>query len=71
MTWSEWVIAGILLGTERFTLPVGLVTFQGRWETSWNQFSAMSILYSLPIVALFTLARLYILAGMTLGEVKG
>jgi arabinogalactan oligomer/maltooligosaccharide transport system permease protein len=71
MTWSEWVIAGILLGPEKFTLPVGLVTLQGRWETPWNQFAAMSIIYSLPMIALFTLARRYIQAGMTLGGVKG
>lgn len=71
MTWSEWVIAGILLGPDNFTLPVGLVILQGRWETPWNQFAAMSIIYSLPIILLFILSRRYIQAGMTLGRVKG
>ena len=71
MTWSEWVIAGILLGPDKFTLPVGLVTLQGRWETPWNRFAAMSILYSLPMIALFMLSHRYMKTGMTLGGVKG
>jgi arabinogalactan oligomer/maltooligosaccharide transport system permease protein len=71
ITWSEWVIAGILLGPENFTLPVGLVTLQGRWETPWNRFAAMSIIYSLPLVMLFMLSRRYMEAGMTLGGIKG
>jgi len=71
VTWSEWIVAGILLGPESFTLPVGLVTLQVRWETPWNRFAAMSIMYSLPIVILFMLSHRYMETGMTLGGVKG
>jgi ABC-type maltose transport system permease subunit len=71
MTWSEWVIAGILLGSDKFTLPVGLVTLQGRWETPWNRFAAMSILYSLPLIVIFMLSRKYMQTGLQLGGLKG
>ncbi|MBC7263528.1 MAG: carbohydrate ABC transporter permease [Chloroflexi bacterium] len=70
-TWSEWVIAGTLLGPEHFTLPVGLVTLQVRWETPWNRFAAMSLIYSLPMILLFVLSHQQMEAGMTLGGMKG
>lgn len=70
-TWSEWVIAGILLGSGHFTLPVALTTLQGRWETPWNRFAAMSILYSIPLVILFMLSRHHIEKGMSASGLKG
>lgn len=69
-TWSEWIIGAILLSPDNFTLPVGLVTLQARWETPWNRFAAMSILYSLPMIILFLLAHRHMESGMTLGGVK-
>ena len=71
ITWSEWVLASILLGSENFTLPVGLVSLQVRWETPWNRFAAMSILYAIPIITVFVLAQRYLKAGLTLGGIKG
>lgn len=70
-TWSEWVIAGILLGSDKFTLPVALVTLQGRWETPWNKFAAMSIIFSLPMLLLFMVSHRSIEKGMSLGGLKG
>jgi len=70
-TWSEWVLASTLLGSENFTLPVGLVSLQARWETPWNRFAAMSILYAVPIIAVFIIAQRYLKAGLTLGGIKG
>jgi len=70
-TWSEWVIGGMLLRPEHFTLPIGLVTLQVRWETPWNRFAAMSILYSIPMIITFILAHRQMESGMTLGGLKG
>ena len=69
--WSEWVIGGILLNPEHFTLPIGLVSLMVRWETPWNRFAAMSILYSIPMILLFMLFHRNIESGMTLGGIKG
>jgi len=70
ITWSEWVLASILLGSENFTLALGLVSLQVRWETPWNYFAATSILYAIPIMVVFTLAQRYLKAGLTLGGIK-
>jgi len=71
IAWSEWTLASILLGSENFTLAVGLVSLQARWETPWNRFAAMSILYAIPIITVFVLAQRYLKAGLTLGGIKG
>lgn len=71
LTLSEWVIAGILLSSHKFTLPVALVTLQGRWETPWNKFAAMSIIYSLPLLILFMLSHKNIEKGMSMSGLKG
>lgn len=71
IAWSEWVIASMLLGSENFTLAIGLVSLQVRWETPWNLFAAMSILYALPIIIVFIIAQRYLKSGLTLGGIKG
>ncbi|MFQ5821224.1 MAG: ABC transporter permease subunit [Candidatus Heimdallarchaeota archaeon] len=71
ITWSEWVLASTLLGSENFTLPVGLISLQARWETPWNRFAAMSIFYAMPIILVFILAQRYFKEGLTLGGIKG
>jgi arabinogalactan oligomer/maltooligosaccharide transport system permease protein len=71
ITWSEWVMASMLLGSENFTLAVGLVSLQVRWETPWNLFAATSILYALPIIIVFIIAQRYLKSGLTLGGIKG
>jgi len=69
--WSEWVIAGIILSPGNYTVPIGLVGLMGTWETPWNRFAAMAILYAIPMVILFMLSQRFLKQGLTLGAVKG
>jgi arabinogalactan oligomer/maltooligosaccharide transport system permease protein len=71
ITWSEWIIGAIVLSAENYTVPIGLVTLLRGWETPWNHFAAMAILYAIPIVLIFMLAQRYWKAGLTLGGMKG
>jgi arabinogalactan oligomer/maltooligosaccharide transport system permease protein len=71
VVWSEWVIAGIILSPGNYTVPIGLVGLMGSWETPWNRFAAMAILYSIPIIILFMVSQRYLKQGLTLGAVKG
>ena len=68
--WSEWIIAGILLGTGKFTLQMGLVTLLVRWEAPWNHFAAMSLMFAVPIFIIFMIGRRYLKAGLTMGGLK-
>jgi len=71
VVWSEWVIAGIVLSPGNYTVPIGLVGLLSFWETPWNRFAAMAILFSIPIVILFMVSQHYLRQGLTLGAVKG
>lgn len=72
--WTEIVLAWTMLenpGT--FTLAMALYGMVGQYGTTkpWSQFAAMSIIISLPVVALMLYLQRYIVSGLTSGGVKG
>ena len=70
--WTEFVLAWTFLDDpHRFTLAMALRSMQGQYSTPWSQFAAMSLLMSLPIVALFFALQRYLVSGLTVGAVKG
>jgi arabinogalactan oligomer / maltooligosaccharide transport system permease protein len=70
--WTEFILAWTFLeDPHRFTLAMALRSMQGQFATPWSQFSALSILMSIPIVAIFFLLQRYIVSGLTVGGVKG
>jgi arabinogalactan oligomer/maltooligosaccharide transport system permease protein len=70
--WTEFVLAWtFLVDPDRFTLAMALRSMQGQFSTPWSEFSAMSILMSIPIILLFFAMQRYIVSGLTVGGVKG
>lgn len=70
--WTEFILAWTFLESPtRFTLAMALRSMQGQFATPWSQFSAMSILMSIPIVFLFFMLQRFIVSGLTVGGVKG
>ena len=70
--WTEFILAWIFLEQpSRFTLAMALRSMQGQFSTPWSEFSAMSIVMSIPILVLFFLLQRYIVSGLTVGGVKG
>jgi ABC-type glycerol-3-phosphate transport system permease component len=50
---------------------VVLQTFVGRGQTDWAAVMATSVIYTLPVVALFGLLRKHLVTGLTSGALKG
>jgi arabinogalactan oligomer/maltooligosaccharide transport system permease protein len=70
-SWSEYLVAAqILQDRDKFTLPLGLKSFQSSMSTQWGLYAAASILVSIPVVIVFVAFSRYLVSGLTLGSVK-
>ncbi|NLF00200.1 MAG: ABC transporter permease subunit [Anaerolineales bacterium] len=72
--WSEFILAWTFLtDPSRFTLPMVLRGMTGQYAagTPWSEFAALSILMSIPAVALFFILQRYLVSGLAAGGVKG
>ena len=70
--WSEFALALVLLDSQqRFTIPIGLFSFQSGYETDWQLVAAASFIGLVPVMAVFVLLQRFFVAGLTAGAVKG
>jgi multiple sugar transport system permease protein len=70
--WAEFGLALVLLDSQqRFTVPIGLFSFQSGYETEWQLVAAASLIGLLPVMAAFILLQRYFVAGLTSGATKG
>lgn len=70
--WSEFGLALVLLDSQqRYTVPVGLFSFQSGYETEWQLVAAASFIGLLPVMAAFLFLQRFFIAGLTAGAVKG
>lgn len=68
--WSDFLIASILItSVEKWTLPIGLSSFQGEHYIRWAEIMAMSTLITIPIIILFLYLQKYLL-NLLAGGVK-
>jgi multiple sugar transport system permease protein len=71
ISWNEYLFALTLTRTEDMrTVPIGIALLMGQHSYEWNEMMAMSILGSIPVLALFLFFQRYFLGGMTAGAVK-
>jgi arabinogalactan oligomer/maltooligosaccharide transport system permease protein len=70
--WSEFIVARVIINrADLYTLPLGLEGLAGQFQTEWANYSAGSLLVSLPVVVLFLVLNRFLVSGLTLGGVKG
>lgn len=70
--WNDFIFALTLVGSERRTLPPGLVLeFLGEFQANWPDLMAASFMVSTPVVLGFVLLQRYLIEGLTAGAVKG
>jgi multiple sugar transport system permease protein len=72
LAWNEFLFALTLTKSmDMRTVPIGIELLMGQHAFEWNEMMAMSVLGSLPLLAIYLIAQRYFLAGMTGGSVKG
>lgn len=70
--WNEFILARIFLQRpELATWPLGLNRMIVQFQTQWDEFSAASVMISIPVMILFLVSSKFLISGLTLGSVKG
>ncbi|WP_046471258.1 carbohydrate ABC transporter permease [Allosalinactinospora lopnorensis] len=71
--WNEFIVALTFLGrsTENYTLPLTLSYYFGRFGTEWGAIMAASTLLTIPVMIFFLFVQRRMVAGLTMGAVKG
>jgi ABC-type glycerol-3-phosphate transport system permease component len=70
--WNEFLFAlSFTLGPDRYTVPVAVMLFRGRYQVAWGQVLAATVVATLPLALLVLAFQRRIVAGLTAGGSKG
>lgn len=70
--WNEFLFAlSFALGPDRWTVPVAVALFRGRYQVPWGQVLAAAVVATLPVALLVLAFQRRIVQGLTAGAVKG
>ena len=72
LAWNEYLYQFLLLSSTRnTTVAVAINQFFDSDEAPWNYMMAIALIYSLPPIAIYFALRRFMVAGLTIGGVKG
>jgi multiple sugar transport system permease protein len=72
VAWNEYLYQFLLLSSPRsMTVAAAIDQFFDSDEAPWNYMMAIALVYSLPPIAIYYALRRYMVAGLTMGGVKG
>jgi ABC-type glycerol-3-phosphate transport system permease component len=70
--WNEFLFAlSFTLGPDRYTVPVAIALFRGRYQVPWGEVLAAAVVATLPVVIIVLVFQRHIVAGLTAGASKG
>lgn len=70
--WNEFLFAlSFTLGPDRYTVPVAIVLFRGRYQVPWGEVLAAAVVATIPVAVLVFVFQRRIVAGLTAGSMKG
>jgi len=70
--WNDFFFPLILIQSDEFkTIPAGMASLFGTYQTDWAIIFAGLAIASLPLILLFLFASKHIIKGLTAGAVKG
>jgi multiple sugar transport system permease protein len=72
LAWNEYLYMFLLLSSNKqMTVPVALGQFLNSDESPWNLLMATAIIYAIPPLVIYYAVRRFMVAGLTMGGVKG
>jgi multiple sugar transport system permease protein len=70
-SWNEFLFSLLLTSVRAQTTPIVIANFQTQFGLDWGAMTALAALYSIPVILLTLALQRHIVAGLTLGAVKG
>ncbi|TDO46244.1 multiple sugar transport system permease protein [Kribbella sp. VKM Ac-2527] len=70
-SWNEFLFALLLTSVRAQTTPIVIANFQTQFGLDWGAMTALAAIYSVPVILLTLILQRHIVAGLTLGAVKG
>lgn len=70
-SWNEFLFSLLLTSVNAKTAPIAIAEFKTQYGVEWGTMTALSVLYSLPVIVFALFAQKRIVSGMTMGAVKG
>lgn len=71
-SWNNFFLPLLVLNTEAlYTLPLGIMQFQGQYGGEWAKIMAYISLTLVPTIIFYLVAERHIVAGLAAGAVKG
>ncbi|MBF2002022.1 MAG: carbohydrate ABC transporter permease [Synechococcales cyanobacterium M58_A2018_015] len=71
-SWNNFLLPLVILfDPDMFTLPLGLNTFKGQYISYWNLIMAASMIFTLPVLALYAFFNRYFIEGVRFTGSKG
>lgn len=70
-SWNEFLFALLLTSVRAQTTPIVIANFQTQFGLDWGGMTALAAVYSVPVILLTLALQRHIVAGLTLGAVKG
>jgi raffinose/stachyose/melibiose transport system permease protein len=71
-SWNNFLLPLLVLNNEQlYTLPLGIMQYQGQFGTDWARVLAFVSLALAPTLIFYLLAERHIVAGLTAGAIKG
>ncbi len=71
-SWNQFLLPLMVLDDPgAFTIPLGVMQFQGQFTTGWNMIMALITISIIPVVLFYVFLQKYVVAGLTAGAVKG
>jgi raffinose/stachyose/melibiose transport system permease protein len=68
-SWNEFTMALILISKNSLkTLPLGLITFQGQFQTDWGGMGAAMVIASIPTILIYLLFNQEVEKALTVGS---
>jgi len=70
-SWNEFLFSLLLTSVRAQTTPIVIANFQTQFGLDWGAMTALAAVYSIPVILLTLFLQRHIVAGLTLGAVKG